>query len=85
MHERACAYLQAGRRASAVIRFIDEQHRQFGADNGSYFCAVQFGVGTSHPHGVPCGHMDHAARAWAFGHTSIGLQLLNVKYVLTFN
>ncbi|MBU2979988.1 Xaa-Pro peptidase family protein [Alteromonas sp. C1M14] len=53
VHERAYAYLQAGRRASEVIRFIDEQHRQLGADNGSYFCTVQFGEGTSHPHGVP--------------------------------
>ena len=38
---------------SEVIAEIDRLHRAGGADNGSFFCAVQFGEGTSHPHGVP--------------------------------
>jgi Xaa-Pro dipeptidase len=28
-------------------------HRACGADNGSTFCAVQFGVASAYPHGVP--------------------------------
>ena len=46
-------FLKPGIKTSEVKRFIDEAHRQLGADNGSFFCAVQFGEGTSHPHGVP--------------------------------
>lgn len=53
VHKLTFDYLQPGMPASQVIRFIDEAHRQLGADSGSYFCAVQFNEGTSHPHGVP--------------------------------
>ena len=53
VHRLAHAHIRPGMRTSEIKRFIDEAHRQLGADNGSYFCAVQFGEGTSHPHGVP--------------------------------
>lgn len=36
-----------------LVRFIDEAHRAFGADNGSTFCIVQFGHATAFPHGIP--------------------------------
>ncbi|MCH4022065.1 MAG: Xaa-Pro peptidase family protein [Acetobacter sp.] len=47
------AALRPGMRASEVIRLIDERHRAYGADNGSWFCAVQFGHATAFPHGIP--------------------------------
>ena len=53
VHKLTFAHIRPGMRTSEVKSFIDEAHRQLGADNGSYFCAVQFGEGTSHPHGVP--------------------------------
>ena len=53
VHKLVYEYMQPGMPASELIRFIDTAHRHFGADNGSYFCAVQFDEGTSHPHGVP--------------------------------
>lgn len=53
IHRRAAAILHPGIRASAVKRFIDQAHRAVGADNGSTFCAVQFGVASSFPHGIP--------------------------------
>lgn len=49
----AYRYLKSGQTASSIIQYIDSAHRALGADNGSYFCAVQFAEGTSHPHGVP--------------------------------
>ncbi len=52
VHKRAARILAPGIRASEVIRFIDEAHRQLGAP-GSYFCAVQFGRATAFPHGLP--------------------------------
>jgi len=52
-HRRAARILREGMRASEVRAFIDSAHRAIGADDGSTFCAVQFGKGTSHPHGVP--------------------------------
>ncbi|TRY29825.1 M24 family metallopeptidase [Aliiglaciecola sp. M165] len=53
VHKLAYTFLQPGIRASDVVNFIDEAHKQLGADRGSYFCAVQFADATSHPHGVP--------------------------------
>ncbi|MHB8283942.1 MAG: M24 family metallopeptidase [Caulobacteraceae bacterium] len=49
----AAAMLAPGVSASAVRQFIDAAHRKLGADNGSYFCAVQFAAATAYPHGVP--------------------------------
>src|SRR5262249_12918696 len=48
---RAWTQLAAGQRASEVARFIDSEHRSFGADNGNSFCIVAFGEDTSLPHG----------------------------------
>ncbi len=53
VHRRAARVLREGMRASEVRSFIDSAHRAIGADGGNTFCAVQFGEGTSHPHGVP--------------------------------
>jgi Xaa-Pro dipeptidase len=53
VHRRAAAILAPGMRASEVRRFIDQAHRALGADNGSTFCAVQFGRATAFPHGLP--------------------------------
>ncbi|MCJ2185779.1 Xaa-Pro peptidase family protein [Novosphingobium sp. 2638] len=52
VHRAAARILAPGIRASEVIRFIDEAHREMGA-GGSYFCAVQFGKATAYPHGLP--------------------------------
>ncbi|MDQ7994906.1 MAG: Xaa-Pro peptidase family protein [Luteibacter sp.] len=49
----AAGMLHEGIAAGDVKRFIDGAHRALGADNGSTFCIVQFGVATSYPHGVP--------------------------------
>ncbi|MCC2615018.1 Xaa-Pro peptidase family protein [Aestuariibacter halophilus] len=53
VHQLAYQFIQPGVLASEVKRFIDNAHRQLGADNGSTFCAVQFGQATAYPHGVP--------------------------------
>ncbi len=53
VHRRAARILREGIRASEVRAFIDNAHRAIGADGGNTFCAVQFGEGTAHPHGVP--------------------------------
>jgi Xaa-Pro dipeptidase len=53
VHRRAAAMLYPGVRASEVKRFIDSAHRAGGADQGSSFCAVQFGQATAYPHGLP--------------------------------
>lgn len=53
VHQDAYAFLKPGLLASAIRRFIDARHRELGADNGSYFCAVQFGHATAYPHGIP--------------------------------
>lgn len=50
VHRRAHHQLQAGQRASEVVRFIDEQHRALGG-SGNSFCIVSFGEDTSLPHG----------------------------------
>ena len=52
--QRAAATMLApGLRASDVVRFIDAAHRTLGADDGSFFCAVQFATATAYPHGLP--------------------------------
>ena len=53
VHQQIFEWIYPGVRMSEVIAKIDQLHRAGGADNGSFFCAVQFGEGTSHPHGVP--------------------------------
>jgi Xaa-Pro dipeptidase len=53
VHRRAAAILRPGITTGEVKRFIDMAHRACGADNGSTFCAVQFGVASAYPHGVP--------------------------------
>jgi Xaa-Pro dipeptidase len=53
VHRRAAKILSAGITTTAVRRFIDQAHRALGADDGSSFCAVQFGVASAYPHGLP--------------------------------
>lgn len=53
VHRRAAAILAPGITTTAVRRFIDQAHRALGADDGSSFCAVQFGVASAYPHGLP--------------------------------
>ncbi len=53
VHRQAAMLLEPGITTTAVKRFIDEAHRALGADGGSTFCAVQFGVATAYPHGLP--------------------------------
>jgi Xaa-Pro dipeptidase len=53
VHGRAARILETGIATTAVRRFIDQAHRALGADDGSSFCAVQFGVASAYPHGLP--------------------------------
>ena len=53
VHRRAAAILAEGITTTAVRRFIDQAYRALGADDGSSFCAVQFGVASAYPHGLP--------------------------------
>ncbi|HEY3951539.1 Xaa-Pro peptidase family protein [Phenylobacterium sp.] len=53
VHRRAARILAPGITTTAVKRFIDQAHRALGADDGSSFCAVQFGVASAYPHGLP--------------------------------
>ncbi|WP_336605059.1 Xaa-Pro peptidase family protein [Phenylobacterium aquaticum] len=53
VHRRAAAILREGISTADVRRFIDQAHRALGADDGSSFCAVQFGVASAYPHGLP--------------------------------
>jgi len=53
VHRRACRILEPGITTSEVRRFIDQAHRALGADDGSSFCAVQFGEASAYPHGLP--------------------------------
>lgn len=53
VHRLAARWLHEGITRSEVVRFIDDAHRVLGADNGSTFCAVQFGHATAFPHGLP--------------------------------
>jgi Xaa-Pro dipeptidase len=53
VHRRAARVLAPGITTTAVRRFIDQAHRALGADDGSSFCAVQFGHASAYPHGLP--------------------------------
>jgi len=53
VQRRAARILAEGITTTAVRRFIDQAHRALGADDGSSFCAVQFGVASAYPHGLP--------------------------------
>ena len=53
VHRRAARILTEGITTTAVRRFIDQAHRALGADDGSSFCAVQFGHASAYPHGLP--------------------------------
>ena len=53
VHRRAARILSSGITTTVVRRFIDQAHRALGADDGSSFCAVQFGVASAYPHGLP--------------------------------
>lgn len=53
VHRRAARILREGITTGEVRRFIDQAHRALGADNGSSFCAVQFGEASAYPHGLP--------------------------------
>ncbi len=53
VHRRAARILTAGVTTTQVRRFIDQAHRALGADDGSSFCAVQFGAASAYPHGLP--------------------------------
>ena len=53
VHRRAARILAPGITTTEVRRFIDLAHRALGADDGSSFCAVQFGLATAYPHGLP--------------------------------
>ncbi|HEY8615714.1 Xaa-Pro peptidase family protein [Phenylobacterium sp.] len=53
VHRRTARILREGITTTEVRRFIDQAHRTLGADDGSSFCAVQFGEATAYPHGLP--------------------------------
>ena len=53
VHRRAARILREGITTAEVRRFIDQAHRALGADDGSSFCAVQFGEASAYPHGLP--------------------------------
>lgn len=52
VHRQVHALLKPGISSSEVVDFIDRRHRQAGADAGSTFCIVSFGLATSLPHGA---------------------------------
>jgi Xaa-Pro dipeptidase len=56
VHKAVHAMIRPGIKASEVEAFIDAQHRQLGADNGSLFVIVSFGAATALPHGSPTDH-----------------------------
>lgn len=52
VHRRAARILAPGISTGEVRRFIEDAHRKLGTA-GSTFCIVQYGEGTSYPHGLP--------------------------------
>ncbi|WP_206244736.1 M24 family metallopeptidase [Novosphingobium terrae] len=52
VQQRAARILRPGITAGEVTRFIEDAHRALGAA-GNSFCIVEFGEGTSYPHGLP--------------------------------
>ncbi|MEP3420906.1 MAG: Xaa-Pro peptidase family protein [Erythrobacter sp.] len=53
VHLTISRWIKPGMASTEVKHEIDRLHRAAGADNGSSFCAVQFGEATAYPHGVP--------------------------------
>jgi len=53
VHQQTLEWTRPGPRMSAGLAKTAHLHRAGGAHNRRLFCAVQFGEGTSHPHGVP--------------------------------
>lgn len=53
VHRLAAGIVHDGIGTDELMRFIDEAHRELGADQGSTFCIVQFGEATAYPHGIP--------------------------------
>jgi Xaa-Pro dipeptidase len=51
VHRRAHAMMRKGTLVTEVIRFIDQNHRDFGSDHGNTFCLVSFAEDTTLPHG----------------------------------
>ena len=52
VQKAAARILYVGISAKEVTDFIHEAHKKYGAQAGSYFCIVLFGVDSSFPHGV---------------------------------
>lgn len=52
VQQAAARILKIGISAQTVIDFINEAHKRFGIESGSYFCIVLFGEDSSFPHGV---------------------------------
>ena len=52
VHRKVRTLLKPGIAASEVVRYVDQQHRLAGADDGSTLCIVSFGEATSLPHGA---------------------------------
>ena len=48
----AASTLKPGMQTTEVAQFINQAHKKVGANAGSSFCIVLFGVATSFPHGV---------------------------------
>ncbi len=78
VHRRSHDQLQAGQRASEVVRFIDEQHRALGG-SGNSFCIVSFAEDTSLPEGDVVlidtgtridGYSSDITRTYVFGEAS---------------
>jgi Xaa-Pro dipeptidase len=53
VHRLAAGLIREGISNVELTRFIDTAHRALGADHGSTFCIVQFGLATAYPHGIP--------------------------------
>jgi Xaa-Pro dipeptidase len=51
VQRRAHAMLRPGTLVSEIIRFIDQNHRTLGSDNGNTFCLASFADDTTLPHG----------------------------------
>lgn len=52
VQKAAARIMRLGITAKEVTDFIHEAHKRYGANAGSYFCIVLFGVDSSFPHGV---------------------------------
>jgi len=52
VQKSAAAVLREGISSQEMVSFIDKCHRACGAESGSYFCIVLFGIDSSFPHGV---------------------------------